>query len=59
MFAFTEGRMALAMKGVQMAKQANFAPAALQHFNYSTEVCIQRNKDAINHWKRHVFLEMH
>jgi len=30
--------MALAMKGVQMAKQANFAPAALQHFNYSTEV---------------------
>ena len=27
------------MKGVQMAKQANFAPAALQDFNYSTEVC--------------------
>ena len=44
MFAFSEVRMALAMKGVQMAKQANFAPAALQHFNYSTEVCIECNK---------------
>ena len=31
-------RMALAMKGAQLVKQANFAPAAIQHFNYSSEV---------------------
>ena len=34
-------RMALAMKGAQLVKQANFAPAAIQHFNYSSEVRIQ------------------
>ena len=33
--------MALAMKGAQLVKQANFAPAAIQHFNYSSEVRIQ------------------
>ena len=34
-------RMALTMKGAQLVKQANFAPAAIQHFNYSSEVRIQ------------------
>ena len=35
-------RMALAMKGAQLVKQANFAPAAIQHFNYSSEVRMHR-----------------
>ena len=34
--------MALAMKGAQLVKQANFAPAAIQHFNYSSEVLMHQ-----------------
>ena len=40
--------MALAMKGAQLVKQANFAPAAIQHFNYSSEVLMYQYSEEMS-----------